>query len=108
MLLFLERLDETMGRFSGKINKLCTALSQRGKIYLIDRRQQYSRKLNKPVTIIILNRLYTTAEYNKLFPMNKKDPKKQRFVKKPVLDSFKEIEILLALVAIYKEGDDSA
>jgi hypothetical protein len=97
-----------MGRFAGKINKLCIALSKRGRIYLIDRRQQYSQKLDKPVTIIILNRLYPIAEYNKLFPMNKKDPEKQKFVKKPVLDSFKEINILLALVAIYKEGDDSA
>jgi len=94
-----------MGKFSGLIKKLCMALLQKhGAVYLIDHRQNFSEKLGKPVTLMVLNRSYDVEEYNMLFPEKAKDPEKCQRVKVPVLESFKEVELLKALAAIYKGG----
>lgn len=88
-----------MGKLSSKIKKLCQALgSNYGKIYLIDRRQQFSDKLNKPVSILVLNKLLPVAEYNRLHPNKPKDPEKTKNVKVSILSSFKELEVLKYLV----------
>lgn len=96
-----------MGMLAGKIKKLCQALAMRGEIYLIDRRQQYSEKLGKPVTVLILNKSIPVEEYNRLNPEKQKNPEKQHRLKVAIMDSFKEIDILLRLVDIYKAGDSS-
>lgn len=94
-----------MSRLSTKINKLCRALNAKYKlIYLVDKQQRYSSKLNKAVNVYVLSRLYPVEEYNRMFPEKAKSPDKQQFVKVPVIDSLKEIVILLEMVEIYKAG----
>lgn len=87
------------------IKKLLTALSQRGEIFLVNREMVYSEKLEKMCTLYKLNRLTPTEEYYKNNPDKKrrKDDDRQ-FVKETVNSSFKEVDILLNLVAIYKGG----
>lgn len=46
-------------------------------------------------------------EYNKMYPEKKKNPNKCDFVKVPVIESFREINILLCLAQIYKAGGSS-
>lgn len=96
-----------MGKLSRKINKLCMALSFRGQIYLIDRRQLFSDKLGKVVTLLVLNKMIPVEEWNREHPKKKKDPDKVKSVKVLVKESFKELDILLELLSIYRGGDDS-
>ncbi|PWM78659.1 MAG: hypothetical protein DBY32_04050 [Phascolarctobacterium sp.] len=89
-----------MGKFAGKINMLCKAHAARGNIYLIDRKQVFSAKLNKPVTLLVLNENIPAEEYNRRFPDKKpKDPQQQPFAKVPVLETFSEVEIIKVLAA---------
>ncbi len=96
-----------MKNISSKIRKLIKALEMRGEIYLYTKEQIYSLKLDKICTINKLSRLMSVEEYNLLHPDKKKNPKKYEYVKDSVIDSFKEIDILLELVEIYKAGDSS-
>ena len=97
-----------MKNISSKIKKLIKALEIRGEIYLFTKEQIYSCKLEK---ICILNRLSYLMPASKYYAMH---PEKKRrkndnreYVKYPIVDSFKEIDILLELVEIYKAGDAS-
>lgn len=96
-----------MKNISSKIRKLIKALEIRGEIYLYTKEQIYSFKLDKICTINKLSRLMSVEEYNLLHPDKKKNPKKYEYVKDSVIDSFKEIDVLLELVEIYKAGDSS-
>lgn len=86
-----------------KINKLLTALKVKGHTYLLNREQYYSNKLEKVCTINKINRLMPVEEYNRLYPDNKKDPKKYKFVKVEVFSSHSSVEILKKLVELYKD-----
>jgi hypothetical protein len=86
-----------------KINKLITALKVKGYTYLLSRDQYYSNKLEKVCTIHKINRLMPIEEYNRLYPDNKKDPSKYKFVKVEVFSSHSNIEILKKLVELYKD-----
>lgn len=95
-----------MGKFAGKINTLCKALAARGEIYLIDRRQHFSEKLNKPVTLIVVNKNMTAEEFNAAYPDKKlKDPEKVSRVKVSLLETFSEVEVIKHLAAAIKGGD---
>lgn len=96
-----------MGKLSSKINKLCMALSFRGQIYLIDRRQLFSDKLGKVVTLLVLNKLIPVEEWNAEHPKKKKDPDKVKVVKVSVKESFRELDILLELLSIYRGGESN-
>lgn len=91
-----------------KINKLLLALNSKGYIYLVNKEQFYSSKLGKVSTINKLFHLMPVEEYNKLFPESKKDARKYDFVKLELLKTFKQEEILLKLVSIYKKAGDSS
>lgn len=96
-----------MGKLSGKINKLCMALTFRGQIYLIDRRQLFSEKLGKVVTLLVLNKMIPAEEWNREHPKKKKDPDKVKAVKLPIKESFKELDILQELLSIYRGGESN-
>lgn len=96
-----------MGKLSGKINKLCMALTFRGQIYLIDRRQLFSEKLGKVVTLLVLNKMIPVEEWNREHPKKKKDPDKVKAVKLPIKESFRELDILQELLSIYRGGESN-
>lgn len=96
-----------MGKLSGKINKLCMALSFRGQIYLIDRRQLFSDKLGKVVTLLVLNKMIPVEEWNREHPKKKKGPDKVKSVKLPIKESFRELDILQELLSIYRGGESN-
>lgn len=86
-----------------KINKLIRALELEGKIYLINKEQFYNSESNRRCTINKLSHLMPVEEYNKLFPDNKKNPKKYTYVKLEVFKSYRKEEILIMLAKIYNE-----
>ena len=91
-----------------KIRKLMLALKQQqGKIYMVNREQIYSTDKDKVCTVMVLNRLTPVYEYNKEHPGKERNPSKQDFVKERIASSFRESDILLALVAAYKGGERS-
>ncbi len=83
------------------------ALTFRGQIYLIDRRQLFSEKLGKVVTLLVLNKMIPVEEWNREHPKKKKDPDKVKAVKVLVKESFKELDILLELLSIYRGGESN-
>jgi hypothetical protein len=91
-----------------KINKLVKALNNKGYICLFNKEQFYSSKLSKVCTINKVFHLMPVEEYNKLYPDDKKNPDKYEFVKDEIIKSFKQEEILLKLVEIYKKVGDSS
>jgi len=86
-----------------KIRKLLAALKQRDEIYLVNRRMVYSEKLGRTCGLLELHRLTPAEEYYEAHPRAKK--KECEFVQEKVDSSFKEVDILLKLVSIYKGGD---
>ena len=99
-------LNNIMGKFAGKINMLCKALAARGQIYLIDRKQVYSEKLNKPVTLIVVSKDMTAEEFNAAYPDKKpKDPEKVSRVKVSLIETFSEVEVIKYLAAALKGGE---
>ncbi len=87
----------------GKINKLIKGLNIYGYIYLVNREQFVSNKTGNVCTVYKLFHLMDIEEYNKKYPNNKKNPEKYSKVKEEILSSFKQQDILLKLVDIYKE-----
>lgn len=88
------------------IKKLLTALSQRGEIYMVNREMVYSEKISKLCTIYKLTRLTPADEYYENHPEKKRKKNDDRtFVREIINSSFKEIDILLNLVAIHKGGE---
>ncbi len=88
-----------------KIRKLIKALEIRGEIYLFAKEQIYSSKIDKICTINKLSQLMPIDDYYAKYPKKKRKKNDTReFVKEHVESSFKEIDILLALVGIYKAG----
>jgi hypothetical protein len=83
------------------------ALTFRGQIYLIDRRQVFSEKLGKVVTLLVLNKMIPVEAWNREHPKKKKDPDKVKAVKVLVKESFKELDILLELLSIYRGGESN-
>lgn len=83
------------------------ALTFRGQIYLIDRRQLFSEKLGKVVMLLVLNKMIPVEEWNREHPKKKKDPDKVKAVKVLVKESFKELDILLELLSIYRGGESN-
>jgi hypothetical protein len=94
-------MKETMQR---KIAKLTKAMAVDGRIYLYNREQIYSSQLKKVCTIHKLYHVCTVQEYMKTHPQHKKK-KDQAFVRELVIDSFKQVDILLTLADLYKAGD---
>lgn len=94
-----------MGRFRSKIKKVMMALAvNRGEIYLLNTRQTWSEQFQKPLTVLTLQKRRTREEWNKLHP-NK--PTEQEFRNDNVLETFKEIEVLLYLVEqLQKSGEN--
>lgn len=91
-----------------KIKKLLTALSIKGYIYLVNREQFLSNISGRICTVHKLFHLMPVEEYNKLYPDDKKDPEKHKFVKLKILSTFRQEEILITLVNIYKKAGDSS
>ena len=93
-----------MGKFKSKINKVMMALAvNRNEIYLLESRQGWSERLEKPITKLILYKRLSQFEWNKLHP-NK--PTDKEFKNDMVLETFKEIEVLLYLVEQLKSGEN--
>ena len=93
-----------MGKLKSKINKVMMALAvNRNEIYLLNTRQQWSEQFQKPLTILTLQKRMTREEWNKLHP-NK--PTKADFKNDMVLETFREIEVLLFLVEQLKAGEN--
>ena len=84
------------------------ALSFRGQIYLIDRRQLFSDNLGKVVTLLVLNKMIPVEEWNQKHPKKKKDPDKVKSVKLPIKESFRELDILQELLSIYRGGESNS
>lgn len=97
-----------MSVLTSKIRKLQRALeTQHGEVYLVNRAQIYSEKLGKVCTKFVLDKIMTWEEYKALNPKTKKKPRNT--VRENVLESFKEIDVLLALAEAYKQlsgGDE--
>lgn len=91
-----------------KINKLVMALNSMGYICLVNREQFYSSKLGKVCSINKAFHLMPVEEYNQMYPDNKKDPEKYEFIKMEIISSFKQEEILLKLIEVYKEAGGSS
>lgn len=74
---------------------------------MIDRRQLFSDNLGKVVTLLVLNKMIPVEEWNAEHPKKKKDPDKVKAVKVLVKESFKELDILLELLSIYRGGESN-
>lgn len=97
-----------MKNISSKIKKLIKALEMRREIYLFTKEQTYSFNLDKICTLNKLSHLMPANKYYSMHPEKKRRKNDNRkYIKVPVIDSFKEIDILLELVEIYKAGDAS-
>ena len=92
-----------MVNLTSKINKLLSALNLYGYIYMINKEQIYSNKKEKVCSIYKLFQLLPVDEYNELYPDDKKDINKYDKVKVEIIKSFKQVDILLELVSIYKK-----
>lgn len=90
-----------MGRFAFKIDKLIQALELEGIVYLLDRRQQWSDKLNKKVQAITLSESIPTDEYNKDNPKPKNTDKSR--VKVAIFTTFSEVEVIKFLAGKYRQ-----
>lgn len=86
-----------------KINKLIKALNIKGYIYLVNREQFVSKNTGNVCTVYKLFHLMDIEDYNNMYPDNKKDPNKYSKIKVEILSTFKQQEILLKLVELYKE-----
>ncbi len=86
-----------------KINKLIKGLNIYGYIYLVNREQFVSKKTGNVCTVYKLFHLMDVEEYNNMHPDDKKDHNKYSKVKDEVLSTFKQQDIFLKLVEIYKE-----
>lgn len=86
----------------GKINKLIKGLNIKGYIYLLNKEQFLSKKSNRTCSIYKLFHLMPIEEYNEMYPDDMKDPSKYENVKVEILSTFRQEEILLELVDIYK------
>ena len=71
-------------------------------IYLLNTRQTWSEQFQKPLTVLTLQKRMTRDEWNAIHP-NK--PTEKEFRNDSVLETFKEIEILLYLVEQLKAGE---
>lgn len=91
-----------------KINKLIKALNTKGYIYLVNKEQFLSKKINKVCSIYKLFHLMDIEEYNRRYSDDKKDPNKYEYVKVEIESSFQQQDILLKLVDIYKEVGGSS
>lgn len=91
-----------------KINKLIKALNAKGYIYLVNKEQFLSKKLNKVCSIYKLFHLMDIEEYNRRYSDDKKDSNKYEYVKVEIESSFKPQDILLKLVDIYKKVGGSS
>lgn len=93
-----------MSILTSKIRKLQRALEMHGEVYLISRAQIYSEKLDKVCTKFVLDKIMTWEEYQALNPETKRKPRKT--VRENVIESFKEIDVLLALAEAYKRLEE--
>ena len=96
-----------------KIKKLLLAVDIKndGKlIYLFSRKQIFSAAKNRTYNLRILSVVLKTQEWNRIFPNYKKDPLryKKEVVQADVYSGFKDIEILLLLADILKNGNQKA
>ena len=98
---------ESMARnsISSKIYKLLTALTMRGDRYLYNREQVWSEKLGKACNTHQLYRWYQIDEYIRIHPdyVKRGDERSKRVF---ITSSFKQIDILLRLVDIYRGDND--
>lgn len=96
-----------MNNIHSKVVKLIRALNAKGYVFIAHRKQFYSGKLGKVLTIIKLVQVLDREEYKKFHPKYKGTAD---YIEEPVLESFKESDILLKLARLYKivleqEGD---
>ena len=94
-----------MASLMPKIKKLLKALEIEGKIYLFSKSQVYSQKLGKICTVNKIDVMMPLEEYFEKFPEKRKNRKRYKndYVRIPVADSFREVDILLRLAHIYKQ-----
>lgn len=90
---------------SSKIYKLLKALGARGEIYLYNRDQVWNARLQKACNLHKLYRCWDMTDYMEYRP-GYKAKKGQKYVKEPVCDSFKQIDILLMLAKRYQKAGD--
>ena len=93
-----------MSVLTPKIRKLQRALEMRGELYLVNRAQIYSETLDKVCTKYILDKAISWDEWRSKNPTKKKHKCKR--VRENVLESFKELDILLALADAYRKGGE--
>ncbi len=89
---------------SSKIYRLLKAFGARGEIYLYNREQVWSDRMNKACNLHKLYRRWDILDYMKENP-DYKAKRGQEHVKEEACESFKQIDILLELVRRYKAGD---
>lgn len=85
------------------MKKLLKALELRHELYLVNRKMVYSFTIDKMCTAYELSRMTPAEEYYKAHPEKKK--KDVDFVREEIFSSFKQSDVLLKLVSIYKGGD---
>ena len=69
----------------------------------MNREQFVSKNTGNVCTVYKLFHLMDVEDYNNMYPDDKKNPNKYSKVKLEILSTFKQQEILLKLVEIYKE-----
>lgn len=94
-----------MRSFWPKIRKLLQALNMQGKVYMVNREQVFLADKGRVYNKLVLNKITPIDEYNESHPDKKKNPGKYDFVKETVTSSFREVDILLMLVAVDNGGD---
>lgn len=95
-----------MLKVHSKVVKLIRALKQYDKIYIVCKVQYYNVKMSKVLSIMKLRQIIPVAEYRKKINPNYKG--KKDFIDEEIMTSFKEIDILLYLIEIYKEVQTDA
>lgn len=94
-----------MARLRSKIKKVMMALViQKNEIYLLDVRQGWSTRMGKPVNKFILSKRVSKEEWNKNHPQKQI---KAEYKNDVVLETWKELEILLYLVDRLKGGEEN-
>ena len=88
------------------IYKLLRALCMHGQIYVMQRDQVWSYEISKACNVYKVYKEYTLQKYKQLIDLRYKAKPHQKIVKKLVLSSYKQADILLRLVEIWRETQD--
>jgi len=90
----------TINKIHSKVVKLIKALNQYGLNYIVGKKQFYSPKMGKVLSIVQLRKIMFIDEY-KIYKPDYKG--KKEIFDVVLMESFREVEVLLKLVDIYSE-----